>query len=102
MNNNAHMGAYAPQRIRRGRRFGCLGTVVVLIIGTCAYFIVVNAIFAPWIYTVGGGRLLPLWQGIGEVRAGSGVYTVYISFSPSSAGSHILPSASISGSGYLC
>ena len=102
MNNNAHMGAYEPKPIRRGRRFGCLGTLILLFIAVCAFFIVVNAVFAPWIYTVGGGRLLPLWQGVGEVHATSGIYTVYVSFSPSPVSSRILPSASISGTGYIC
>ena len=53
------MNTAAPKPIRRGRRIGCLGSLLVLVVGAGAYFIVVNAVFAPWIYTVGGGRLLP-------------------------------------------
>jgi hypothetical protein len=96
------MNTTAPQPIRRGRRIGCLGSLLVLVVGAGAFFMIVNALFAPWIYTVGGGRLLPLWQGVGEAHASSGIYTVYVWFSPSPAGTRILPSASIQGSGYIC
>src|ERR1700742_2391937 len=95
------MNGFEPPPIRHGLGIGWLGGLVLVFVGVCAYFIVADALFAPWIYTVGAGRLLPLWQGVGEIHAHSGTFTVYVSFSPSSAASTLVPAAGLSGSGSL-
>src|SRR5450631_298264 len=76
----------------RKQRLGCLPSVALLALA-----------IGPWIYVVGGHtRLLPVWAGVGEVAAPAGRYKIYIWFSPSSASSRILPSASVSGSASVC
>jgi hypothetical protein len=64
---------------------------------------IVDLAFAPWIYSVGGrSRFLPVWAGAGIAQTPAGPYTIHVWFSPSPSGSRILPSASISGSAYVC
>jgi hypothetical protein len=92
----------APFRSRR-RGIGCLpGLLVLLLLGPLAV-ILIDLAFAPWIYVVGDRtRLLPVWAGMGEAQSPFGAYKIRIWFSPTSSGSHILPSASILGSAYVC
>jgi hypothetical protein len=79
----------------RKRRLGCLPSVALLIFGGLLLIMLLELTIAPWIYVVGGHtRLPPVWAGVGEVAAPGGRYRIYIWFSPSSASSRILPSAS--------
>lgn len=91
-----------PSRSRR-RGIGCLPSLLILLLLGPALIVVIDLIFAPWIYSVGGRtRLLPTWSGVGVAQTAAGPYTIHIWFSPSPSGSRILPSTSISGSGYVC
>jgi hypothetical protein len=92
----------APPRSRR-RGIGCLPGLLILALLGPMLVIAIDFIFAPWIFTVGNRtRLLPVWAGVGVAQTSSGPYRIYIWFSPSPSGSRILPSTSISGSGYVC
>ncbi len=72
-------------------------------LGGLLFIILLELALAPWIYVVGGQtRLLPVWAGVAQVDAPAGRYRIYIWFSPSSASSRILPSASVSGSASVC
>jgi hypothetical protein len=87
----------------RKRGLGCLTSLILLTMLGTVGIVAIDLAFAPWIYLVGGRvRLLPIWAGSGVVQAPSGSYRIYIWFSPSPSGSRILPSTSISGSGYVC
>jgi hypothetical protein len=67
------------------------------------FIMLLDLVFEPWIYLVGGRvRLLPIWAGYGVVQAPSGPYTVYVWFSPMPSGSHGLPSADVDGGGWVC
>lgn len=66
-------------------------------------FVAVVAITNPWIFTVGGRfRALPFWQGVGDIQGPGGKYRIFVSIQPSYASSHVLPSTSVSGSGWIC
>lgn len=91
----------APRPRRRG--IGCLPGLLILTVLGPALFVTIDLIFAPWIFSVGGRtRLLPVWAGVGVAQTSSGPYTIHVWFSPRPSGSHILPSASILGSAYIC
>jgi len=76
--------------------------MLILLLGLIAV-LAIDLAFAPWIYVVGGRvRLLPVWAGTGVAHAPSGPYTIFLWFSPTPSGSHILPSASIQGGGWVC
>src|SRR5262249_19070336 len=82
---------------------GCLSQVVLLGLliglGSIALMLITN----PWIFTVGGRlRLLPFWEGVGDIQGPGGRYRIYLSIQPSNARSHVLPSTSISGTGWAC
>jgi hypothetical protein len=88
-----------PQR----RRSGCLGQLILLGLLLTVLGIGVMAITSPWIFTVGGHlRLLPSWEGVGAVQGPGGTYRIFVSFQPSRGGSRILPSTSVSGTGWIC
>jgi hypothetical protein len=85
------------------RRPGCLGQFVLLGLLIVLGYIGIMAVTHPWIFTVGGRvRLLPSWEGAGEIQGPGGKYRIYISFQPSSAGSKVLPSTSVTGTGWVC
>jgi hypothetical protein len=87
---------------RRGG-LGCLGGLVVLLVVGSLFYVAVDAVFAPWIYLVGGKhRLLPVWAGQGDAMGPGGRYRVWLWFSPTPNGSRILPGVSVQGSGYVC
>ena len=66
-------------------------------------FVAVVAITNPWIFTVGGRfRALPFWQGVGDIQGPGGKYRIFVSIQPSYASSHLLPSTSVRGSGWIC
>jgi hypothetical protein len=76
---------------------------VVLAILAGAGWVALNWALYPWIYVVGGKhRFVPLWSGVGTADGPGGRYRIYVSFSPSSGSSRILPSTSIRGTGYIC
>ncbi len=88
-----------PQR----RRIGCLGQFILLGLLLGVGFIAVVAVTNPWIYTVGGRlRVLPFWQGVGDIQGPGGTYRIFVSFQPGNASSHVLPSTSVSGAGWVC
>ncbi|MFN8582698.1 MAG: hypothetical protein U0163_17190 [Gemmatimonadaceae bacterium] len=75
-----------------------LGLLILAVIGVAFYF-GVNAIMSPWIYRVGGGRILPIWQGRADVVGPGGPYRLFVSFTPTAtrvAGSHVR------GNGWIC
>jgi hypothetical protein len=92
----------SPVRSRK-RGIGCLpGLLLLVLLGPLAV-ILIDLAFAPWIYVVGDRtRLLPVWAGMGVAQSPFGQYKIRVWFSPTSSGSHILPSASILGSAYVC
>ncbi len=66
-------------------------------------FLALMAVTNPWIYTVGGRlRMLPFWSGVGDIQGPGGTYRIFVWFQPSSASSHVLPSTSVEGSGWIC
>ena len=84
-------------------RLGCLPSLLLFCIVGVLLIMLLELLFAPWIYTVGGRvRLVPIWAGSGVVQAPWGPYTIFLSFSPSSDSSHLAPGASIAGSGWVC
>ena len=92
-----------PDPPTRRKGLGCLSGLILLVLLGAIGVIGIDLAFAPWIYHVGGRvRLLPVWAGSGTVQTPSGPYRIYVWFSPSPSGSRILPSTSISGSGYVC
>lgn len=91
-----------PPRPRK-RGIGCLPGLLILLLLGPLFVAAVDLAYAPWIYSVGGRtRFLPVWAGVGVAQTPSGPYTIHVWFSPSPSGSRILPSASISGSAYVC
>jgi hypothetical protein len=95
------MNSVPPRSRRRG--IGCLPSLFLLLVLGPLVVAAIDLIFAPWIYSVGGRtRLLPVWAGVGVAQTSLGPYTIHIWFSPTPSGSHILPSASIQGSAYVC
>jgi hypothetical protein len=88
---------------RKPRRVGCLTSIVFLLIGGAIFYVVVQAVFSPWIYRVGGRfRLWPVWEGVGVAHAASGNYTFHIWFTPAPSRSRTTVSTSVEGHGYLC
>jgi hypothetical protein len=87
----------------RKPRVGCLTSIVFLLVAGAIFYIVVNAVFAPWIYRVGGRLpLWPVWEGVAVVHAASGTYTFHIWFTPAPSRSRTTVSTSVDGHGYLC
>ena len=81
---------------------GCL-TRLLLFLGLAVLAIAVTTgIVAPWAFFLGGRfHLLPVWQGVGRVHAGSGDYVLYFWVSPSGPGRRFsLPT--FRGWGALC
>jgi hypothetical protein len=76
--------------------------LILLLLGPL-FVAAIDLIFAPWIYSVGARtRFLPVWSGVGVAETPVGRYQVHVWFSPSPSGSRILPSASITGTVYVC
>jgi hypothetical protein len=97
-------GVPSPQsRKRRGCLAGLLQSLVVLVVLAGAGWIALNWALYPWIYLVGDRRrILPLWSGVGAAETPSGRYRIYVSFSPTTSGSRVLPDTRVSGTGYIC
>ena len=88
-----------PQR----RRIGCLGQLLALALLAGVGFIALMGFTNPWIFTVGGRfRVLPFWEGVGEMQGPGGTYRIFVFFQPSTGGSRVLPSTSVRGSGWVC
>src|SRR5947209_15994060 len=93
-------GSWPPHR---GRRRGCLSGMVVLLLLALVGMAVIETVIGPWILTVGGRqRLLPVWEGIGDVQGPGGTYRLYLWFAPSTSGQRILPEAAVQGYSVLC
>lgn len=89
----------APRR----RRIGCLGQLIVLGLLAGVGFIALMAVTHPWIFTVGGRlRVLPFWEGAGDIQGPGGRYRIFVSFQPTNSGSRVLPSTSVRGTGWVC
>ena len=73
--------------IAKKPRLGCLARLLVyLLLWTLA---LIAAVFAPWGFFLGGKfHVLPLWQGIGRLKASSGDYVLYFWISPAPGGAH--------------
>ena len=85
------------------KRSGCLSQLLLLALFCAVVYLAVIAITNPWIFTLGGHfRLLPFWQGVGDVEGPGGTYRIYVSIEPSSARSRVLPSTSVKGTGWIC
>jgi hypothetical protein len=88
-----------PQR----RRIGCLGQLLALALLAGVGFIALTGFTNPWIFTVGGRfRVLPFWQGVGEIEGPGGTYRIFVFFQPENGGFRVLPSTSVRGSGWVC
>ena len=84
-------------------RLGCLPSLLLFVVLGVLIVMLLDLVFAPWIYSVGGRvRLVPIWAGSGVVQAPWGPYTIFLSFSPSSGGSRLAPGAGIEGGGWVC
>lgn len=89
----------SPQR----GRIGCVAQLVLLGLVAGVGFIALMGVTNPWIFTVGGRlRLLPFWEGVGEIQGPGGTYRIFVSFQPRQASSRVLPSTSVGGSGWVC
>jgi hypothetical protein len=77
---------------------------LLLLVVLCGFVVMaVMGITNPWIFNVGGHiRFLPFWEGIADFEGPGGTYRIFVYFQPSNASSHVLPSTSISGSGWVC
>ena len=85
------------------RRVGCLGQLILLALLAAVGFIALMGLTNPWIFTVGGRfRLLPFWEGVGDIQGPGGTYRIFIFFQPENAGSRVLPNTSVGGSGWIC
>jgi len=92
-----------PPLRRRSGCLGCLPGLAMLLVVVTVGLLVGDAIFFPWIHTVGGKvRLLPLWQGVADVDGPGGRYRLYVWFSPTSEKQHVLPATAVEGGGYVC
>jgi hypothetical protein len=72
-----------------------------LLVGCVAYMLII-AVFAPWGFFLGGHiHVLPVWHGIGHLKASSGDYVLYFWMSPAPGGrTYNYPY--FRGWGYLC
>ena len=91
-----------PAARRLGCLTGCLTRLVLgLLVGT-VFLVAIDAVFAPWSFYLGGRfHPLPLWQGVGTMRAKSGDYVLYVWLSPAPGG-RTFNFPYFRGSGYLC
>jgi hypothetical protein len=88
---------------RQRKRLGCLSQLMLLGLLAGLGFVAVMALTNPWIFTVGGHfRVLPFWQGVGDIQGPGGTYRIFVSLEPSNASSHVLASTSVSGTGWVC
>ena len=84
-------------------RIGCLGQLILLGLLVGVGVIALMAVTNPWIFTVGGRfRLLPFWEGVGDIQGPGGTYRIFVFFHPDNARSRVLPLTSVSGSGWVC
>ncbi len=85
------------------KRIGCLSQLLLLGVLAAFGYIALMAVTHPWIFTVGGRlRVLPFWQGSGDIHGPGGKYHIVVSIQPSNSGSHVLPSTSVTGTGWIC
>src|SRR5262249_7124881 len=88
---------------RQRKRLGCLSQFMLLGLLAGLGFVAMMAVTNPWICTVGGRvRALPFWQGVGDIQGSGGAYRIFVSIQPSFASSRLLPSTSVSGTGWIC
>ncbi len=99
---NMRKGVTPTAAIAAKPRLGCLGRLLVyMLLGTLA-LVLITAVFAPWGFFLGGRfHVLPLWQGIGRLRAPSGDYVLYFWISPAPGG-RTYNNPYFRGWGYLC
>jgi hypothetical protein len=85
------------------RRLGCLSQLILLGLLLGVVYFGVMAVTNPWIFTVGDRvRLLPSWEGVGDIQGPGGKYRIFVSFQPARGGSRVLPSTSVRGIGWIC
>ncbi len=91
-----------PSRPPR-KGLGCLSGLLALAVGVCVAIMAFDAVFDPWIYTVGGRlRLLPVWQGSGVTVGPGGDYRLYVLFYPTTAKQTVQAVTAVEGHGVLC
>lgn len=87
-------------------RTGCLGCLwqvgIVLTLGA-VLIIAITGFFYPWGFYLGGKfHIIPMWSGWGRAHAKSGDYLVWVQFEPTSSGSKMYLSSSLTGYAYVC
>lgn len=87
---------------RRKLRLGCTGGLLLLLVLTPMGYVLIHAVFTPWAFFLGGHiHLLPIWHGIGHMKAASGDYVLYFWIAPAPSGrTYNFPY--FRGWGYLC
>jgi hypothetical protein len=64
---------------KSGSCLGDVGKLFILLVLVAIGYLVVIAVFAPWVYYLGGNfHLMPYWQGWGTLQAPSGNFTLYV------------------------
>jgi len=88
---------------RSGCLSGCLMRAILFLVLGVVFVALVQAVFAPWGYYLGGHfHLVPTWQGWGRMHTPTGRdYVVFVRVFPSPRGSR-MGFANLSGIGYLC
>lgn len=73
-----HSTLQNPPR-KRGSCLSDIGKLFGLLVLLSIGYLVVLAVFAPWMYFLGGSfHLIPIWQGWGKLQAPSGDFTLYM------------------------
>ncbi len=92
----------------KGRRVGCLGSILGALLFGVAVVYAVAAITSPWSFHI-GGRWTPFltWSGYGNLVTKNGTYPLYISLTPASHFSRLhsegmRPTGGLKGNGWLC
>ncbi len=80
---------------------GCIGPFLGLLVLVPIGYLLIIAVFAPWMYYLGGNfHLMPYWQGVGKFQAPSGDFTLYMFLSEPQTSRLGYPY--ISGNAQLC
>lgn len=83
------------------KRRGCLPGLTLLALAGAVVAFLWFLVTAPWIYTVGRTRPIPLWQGQAMANGPGGTYRFFIQFWPST-GPAVRPATWARGTGWVC
>src|SRR5690242_9629491 len=92
-----------PRSRRRNGCLGCIGQVALLLIGAAILLTLMNGVFYPWSFYLGGKfHIMPMWQGWGRIHAKGGDYLVWVQFEPTPNGSKMYLESNLTGRAYVC